>query len=43
MLIIDPDEGFKMVLHAAVIIGLLWVPRAIDRGRKGHDLSPSRI
>jgi hypothetical protein len=43
MLIIDPDEGLKIVLHAAVIIRRLWIPGAIDSGRMGHDLSPSRI
>jgi hypothetical protein len=43
MFIIDLDEGFKIVLHAAVIIGQLWIPGAIDSGRKRHDLSPSRM
>jgi hypothetical protein len=43
MLIIDPDEGLKIVLHAAVIIGQLGIPGAINSGRKGYDLSPSRI
>jgi hypothetical protein len=39
MLIIDPDEGLKIVYHAAVIIGQLWIPGAIDSGREGHDFS----
>jgi hypothetical protein len=43
MLVIDLDEGFKIVLHAAVIIRRLWIPGAINSGRKGHDLSPWRI
>jgi hypothetical protein len=43
MLVIDPDKGLKIILHAAVIIGQLWIPGAINSGRKGHDLSPSRI
>jgi hypothetical protein len=42
MSIIYPDEGLKIVLHAAVIIGQLEIPRAIDSGRKGHALSPLR-
>lgn len=40
--IIDTDKGFKIVLHAAVIIGQLLIPGAIDSGSKGHDLSPPR-
>ncbi len=43
MIIIDPHEGFKIVLHATVIIGELWIPKAINSGRNGHDLSLSRI
>ena len=43
MFIIDLDKGLKIVLHAAVIIGQLGIPGAIDSGRKGHDLSPLRI
>jgi hypothetical protein len=43
MLIIDIDEGLKIVLYVLVIIGRLWVPGTIDSGRKGHDLSPLRI
>jgi hypothetical protein len=35
MLIIDPDEGLKIVLHAAVIIGPLGITGAINSGRKG--------
>jgi len=42
MLIIDPDEGLKIVLCATVIIGQFGIPGAIDGGRKGHDLSPSK-
>ena len=42
MFIIDLDKGFKIVLHAAVIIGQLLIPGAIDSGSKGHDLSPPR-
>ena len=43
MLVIDPEKGFKIVLYTAVVIGQLWIPWAIDSGRKGHDLSPLRI
>jgi len=43
MLVIDPDKDFKIVLHATVVIGQLWIPGAVDSGSKGHDLSPLRI
>jgi hypothetical protein len=43
MLVTVLDKGFKIVLDTAVIIGRLRIPGAIDSGRKGHDLSPSRI
>ena len=41
--VIDPDKGFKIILHATVITGQLGIPRAIGSDRKGHDLSPLRI
>jgi len=43
MFIIDLDKGFKIVLYTAVVIRRLWIPGAINSGRKGHDLSPLRI
>jgi hypothetical protein len=43
MFIIDLDKGLKIVLYAAVVIGQLGIPGAIDSCRKGHDLSPLRI
>ncbi|MEK7359673.1 MAG: hypothetical protein AAB422_04800 [Planctomycetota bacterium] len=42
MLIIDLDEGFKIVLHAAVIIRILRISWTINSGRSGHDFSPLR-
>jgi hypothetical protein len=36
MLIIDPDDGLKIVLHAPVIIGQLWIPRPINGGRSAE-------
>jgi hypothetical protein len=36
MLSIDPDEGLKIVLHAPIIIGQLWLPRAINGGRSAE-------
>jgi hypothetical protein len=35
-------KGFKIVLHVAVVIGQMGIPRAINSGRKGHNLSPLR-
>jgi hypothetical protein len=43
MIIIDQDKGFEIVLHTAVVIRSLRISWAINGGRKGHDLSPSRI
>ena len=43
MIVVDLHKGFKMVLHAAVVIGQMGIPGAINSGRKGHDLSPLRI
>ena len=43
MFSIDLDKGLKIVLYAPVIIGQLWIPGAINSGKKGHDLSPLRI
>ena len=42
-LIIDLDKGFKVVLHAAVVIRRLWISWTINGGRSGHDFSPWRI
>lgn len=42
MLIIDPDEGLKIVLHAAVIIGRLRISGPINGSWGGHDPSPPR-
>jgi len=42
MLIIDPDEGLKIVLHAAVIIGCLRISGPINGGWDSHDPSPLR-
>jgi len=30
MIIIDPDEGVKIVLYAAVVIGSLWIARPVQ-------------
>jgi hypothetical protein len=42
ILLIDPDEGFKIVLHTAVVIRRLRISWPINGGRKGHDLSPKK-
>jgi hypothetical protein len=42
MLVIDPDAGLKIVLHAAVIIGCLRISGPINGGWDGHDSSPPR-
>ena len=43
MIVVDLHKGFKIVLHAAVVIGQMGIPGAINSGRKGHNLSPLRI
>jgi hypothetical protein len=43
LIVIDLDEGLKMVLYAAVIIRILRVSGAINSSRKRHDISPSRL
>lgn len=43
MIIIDPNECFKIVLYAAVVIRTLRVSWAINSGRKRHDLSSENI
>jgi hypothetical protein len=40
MLVIDPDKGLEIVLHAAVVNRRLRISWTINSGRKGHDLSP---
>jgi hypothetical protein len=42
ILIIDPDEGLKIVIHAAVIIGSLGISGPINGGWDSHDSSPPR-
>jgi hypothetical protein len=42
MLVIDPDEGLKIVLYAAVIIGCLRISGPINSGWDSHDPSPLR-
>ena len=37
MIVIDPDKGLEVVLHAAVIIRILRVSGAINSGRQRHD------
>jgi hypothetical protein len=41
-LLIDLEKGFKMILHAPVIIGRLWIPWTVNGGGSGHDFSPLR-
>jgi len=38
--LVDLEKGFKMVLHAPVIIGKLRVPWTVNSGWRGHDFSP---
>jgi hypothetical protein len=40
--LINLEKGFKMILHAPVIIGRLRVPWTVDSGGSGHDFSPLR-
>jgi len=40
--LIDLEKGFKMILHAPVIIGRLRIPWTIHSGGCGHDFSPLR-
>jgi hypothetical protein len=40
MLVIDPDEGLKIVLHTAIIIGCLRILGPINGGWGSHDSSP---
>jgi hypothetical protein len=40
--LIDLDEGFRMILDTAVIIGSLWIVGSIHGGWGGHDSSPPR-
>jgi len=42
MIVIDPDKGLEIVLHAAVVIRRLRFSRTIRDGRKRHDLSPKK-
>jgi hypothetical protein len=42
MLIVDPDEGLKIVFHAAIIIGCLRISGPINGGWSGHDSSSPR-
>jgi hypothetical protein len=41
-LLVDLNQGLKMVLHAPVVIRRLRVPGTINGGRSGHDSSPPR-
>jgi hypothetical protein len=40
--LVDLEKGFKMILHAAVVIRRLRITRAINGGGCGHDFSPLR-
>jgi hypothetical protein len=40
--LINLAKGFKMILHAPVIIGSLRVPGTVDGGGSGHDFFPLR-
>jgi len=40
--LVDPDEGFQMILDTAVIIGSLWIAGPLYGGWGGHDSSPPR-
>ncbi len=41
-LFIDLEKGFKMILHAQVIIGILRVPGTVDGVGSGREFSPVR-
>src|SRR5512136_3080186 len=38
--IIDPEKGFKIILHAPMMIRQLQIHSTIDGGKRLHDLSP---
>jgi hypothetical protein len=40
--IVALDEGFQMILDAAVIIGSLWIAGPIYSGWDGHNSLPPR-
>ena len=40
--LINLAKGFKIILHAPVIIGSLRVPWTVDSGGSGHDFFPLR-
>jgi hypothetical protein len=40
--LVDMEKGFKMILHAPVIIGRLRVPWTIHSGGCYHDIPPLR-
>jgi hypothetical protein len=41
-LFVSPDEGFKMILNASIIIGCPRISRPIYGGLGSHDSSPPR-
>ena len=41
-LFIDLLQRFKVILNTPVILGILWLARAIDRRYTGHELSLPR-
>jgi hypothetical protein len=40
--LINLAKGFKMILHAPLIIGRLQIPWSVNGGGSGHDFSPLR-
>jgi hypothetical protein len=40
--LVDPDEGFQMILDTAIIIAILWIEGLICDCCGGHDSSPTR-
>jgi hypothetical protein len=42
LFLVHLDEGFQMILDAAIIIGSLWIAGPIHGGWGGHDSLPPR-